>query len=83
MKNRLPLPINTIKEIQLLIIKHSVNLWICNPLKNIIKDLINYEYSEAIKGINFLRENKGYSDLMDFEKNIKSILAAKKRYDAI
>jgi len=80
MTNRLPLPTATIKEIMKLINKNS-SLYITNPLRNIGRDIVNYDYADAVKGLTFLQ--KDFPELMNYKKHTTAIQKAEKRYNNI
>lgn len=81
MKNRLPLPLLAIKEIQEVLESNMSNLWLKNPLKNVLNSLASYEYSEAIELLTIISYD--FPELMDYKKNIDSIKKAEKRYLSI
>ena len=81
MRNRLPLPLSTIKEIKSLITESGTNWDIVNLLRNTLINICEYEYNDAIRLISYLKQD--YPSLMDYEKHIKAIDNAHKRYDAI
>jgi hypothetical protein len=80
MKKRLPLPLSTIKEIRILIDKND-SLWIKNPLRNILISIGNYDYSDAIKGLELIKQDQ--PELMDYKKAIERIKEAQVRYNNI
>ncbi len=80
-KNRLPLPLKTIKEIHRIIDRHKDNLWIQSPLRNALVYISEYDYAEAIQILKYLQED--YPDLMDYKRHINYIKAAKQRYERI
>lgn len=81
MRNRLPLPLETIKELKILIEQHKNDLWIRNPLNNILFDVAEYDYDKAIKGLGYLQLK--YPELMNYKKHINLIKKAEGRYNAI
>lgn len=81
MNNRLPLPLATIKELMRLKELMRDNLWIANPLGNIVRHIVAYEYQDAIKMLQYLQHD--HPDLMYYDKHIRLIQQAKNRYDAI
>lgn len=81
MRNRHPLPLSTIKELMKLKESNWDNLWVANPLANIIRDIAGYDYQDAIKKLGYLQEQN--PDLLDYAKHIKLIQAAQERYNAI
>jgi len=81
MTNRLPLPISTLKQLEILISENNSNLWVANPLKNILRNIVSYDYADAIKGLGYLKQN--YPHLMNYDKEVKAIQKAEKRYNEI
>ena len=85
MRNRLPLPLSTIKEIKFLIAentaKNGIDWAIVNLLRNALIYICEYDYTDAIRLLGYLKED--YPNLMDYSKHTKAIDKAHKRYDAI
>lgn len=81
MKNRLPLPLKTLKNLQHLINENSNNLYVANPLNNICRYIVEYDFANAIMSLRILKMD--YPNLMDYDKNIALIKAAYKRYENI
>lgn len=79
--NRLPLPISTIKRLCEIRDNEHETLWVKNPVSNCLQYIGNYDYDEAIEILGHLKDD--YPDLMDYNKEIRNIKTAKKRYLAI
>ena len=81
MTNRLPLPLSTLKTLNVLISESGNNLWLINPMKNIVRNIASYDYADAIKSLGYLQQE--FPELMNYEKEIKAILRAEKKYNLI
>jgi hypothetical protein len=81
MRNRLPLPIATIKEIHSVIDQNSRDLYISNPLRNALRNICEYNYAKAVDILKYMKTD--YPSLMDYTKHINAIRSAEKRYNAI